>query len=315
MLHPSSIKLVDRLYDMTLKGRVEWREGETSEVLVFDVSGYRVLLETSQKSIVLCDVLGKELHRADQAFLANTQCADGGTYLDRVSVLSDMAQGIARQADIAFDKIIEALTSEEAVEPSLEQDVSPPDASETFVSPESVLEVASVPQSVEAAASDKTEAESDAEIDPIQAENQPIESIPASSEPEAFDAPSLVEVPSALRPDASVTISYFDYESLEHKVQSAGLIPAQSKNAPEQAEADQTKTDQAEADQAEADQAEAEKHISAAADPSIDINQNDASNVITRLPDFPNLPDTPGAEFSETISVNGRRKRRINPWF
>ena len=60
MLHPSTKRLIDKLSDMTRKQRVTWTEGENATV-VHDTEGYRVVLTPEPHSVLLTDVLGREI--------------------------------------------------------------------------------------------------------------------------------------------------------------------------------------------------------------------------------------------------------------
>ena len=52
-IHPSTKKLIDRLYDMTLERKIEWKPGADGAV-VYDTERYSVTLTGNPTEVILC---------------------------------------------------------------------------------------------------------------------------------------------------------------------------------------------------------------------------------------------------------------------
>lgn len=108
MLHPSTKRLIDKLFEKTAEQAIEWTEGEDNAV-VYDTEGYRVALMEEPRDVVLYDPLGKELERATHEDLSGAQAADGQTYADLLSAMLIEAQRIARGAEQAIERVLAGL--------------------------------------------------------------------------------------------------------------------------------------------------------------------------------------------------------------
>ena len=115
-IHPSTKKLIDRLYDMTLERKIEWKQGADGAV-VYETERYRVTLAGSPTEVILSSDAGAELDKADHEELTNTLLDDGTTYAEYVGQLHKEAHRIARGAETAIDDVLKTL-DEEANAPS-----------------------------------------------------------------------------------------------------------------------------------------------------------------------------------------------------
>lgn len=109
MMHPSTMKLVDRLCAMTKQSKIEWTHGEEDGTLLYDTEGYRVILEGEPASIKLTDTNGGELEHVAAGDLADTPHPDEGTYDVAVAGLVADAQRIARGTESAISSVLEGL--------------------------------------------------------------------------------------------------------------------------------------------------------------------------------------------------------------
>jgi len=109
MMHPSTMKLVDRLCAMTAQGKIEWTHGEAAESLVYDTEGYSVVLQGEPTNILLTDSSGVELEKVSAADLAQTSHADRGTYDVAVAALLVDAQRVARGTETAINTVLQGL--------------------------------------------------------------------------------------------------------------------------------------------------------------------------------------------------------------
>ena len=109
MMHPSTMKLVDRLCAMTAQNKIEWAHGETPESLVYDTEGYRVILQGEPTDISLTDSSGVELEKVTAADLAQTPHAQGGKYDDVVANLVIDAKRHARGTETAISTVLQGL--------------------------------------------------------------------------------------------------------------------------------------------------------------------------------------------------------------
>ncbi len=109
MMHPSTMKLVDRLCAMTAQGKINWAHGEAPESLVYDTEGYRVILHGDPTNIQLTDSSGVELENVTAADLAQTSHAESGTYDAVVAKLLIDAQRHARGTETAISTVLQGL--------------------------------------------------------------------------------------------------------------------------------------------------------------------------------------------------------------
>ena len=114
-IHPSTKKLIDRLYDMTLERRIAWKQG-TDGAVVYDTERYRVTLVGNPTEVILSSDAGTELDKADHEELKNTQLEDGTTYAEYVGQLHKEAHRIARGAESAIDDVLAELEQSEKID-------------------------------------------------------------------------------------------------------------------------------------------------------------------------------------------------------
>lgn len=107
-IHPSTKKLIDRLYDMTLERKIAWKQG-TDGAVVYDTERYRVSLVGNPTEVILSSDSGAELDKADHQELTNTLLDDGTTYAEYVGQLHKEAHRIARGAESAIDEVLSTL--------------------------------------------------------------------------------------------------------------------------------------------------------------------------------------------------------------
>ena len=112
-IHPSTKKLIDRLYDMTLERKIAWKQGADGSV-VYDTERYRVSLVGSPTEVILSSDTGAELDKADHEELKHTLLEDGTTYAEYVGQLHKEAHRIARGAESAIDDLLATLDNAEA---------------------------------------------------------------------------------------------------------------------------------------------------------------------------------------------------------
>ncbi len=109
MMHPSTMKLVDRLCAMTAQGKIEWAHGESPDSLVYDTEGYSVILHGQPTNIRLTDSTGIELEKVTAADLSQTPHEEGTTYEAAVAGLLVDAQRIARGTETAINSVLQGL--------------------------------------------------------------------------------------------------------------------------------------------------------------------------------------------------------------
>ncbi len=107
-IHPSTKRLIDRLYDMTLERKIAWKQGADGAV-VYDTERYRVSLVGTPTEVVLSSDTGAELDKADHQELTNTLLEDGTTYAEYVGQLHKEAHRIARGAESAIEEVLSTL--------------------------------------------------------------------------------------------------------------------------------------------------------------------------------------------------------------
>ncbi len=112
MLHPSTKMLINKLSEMTRKQRVEWDEAENGQI-IHDTEGYRVILTPAPHSVMLTDVLGKEIETCTPEEIAAEADTDGRPYSQFVSELYREASRHARGTERAIDAVLRGLDRED----------------------------------------------------------------------------------------------------------------------------------------------------------------------------------------------------------
>lgn len=119
-IHPSTKKLIDRLYDKTLERKITWKQGEDGAVN-YDLEHYRVSLVGNPTEVLLLSRDGVEIDKADHQELTNTLLDDGTTYAEYVKQLHKEAHRIARGAETAIDDVLASLDLDGDGIPDIEQ--------------------------------------------------------------------------------------------------------------------------------------------------------------------------------------------------
>lgn len=117
MLHPSTKMLINKLSEMTRKQRVAWDEGENGQI-IHDTEGYRVILSPAPHTVMLTDVLGKEIETCTPEEIAAEAETGGRPYSQFVSELYREASRHARGTERAIDAVLRGLDREEEGESS-----------------------------------------------------------------------------------------------------------------------------------------------------------------------------------------------------
>jgi hypothetical protein len=111
MLHASTQKLIQKLYELTESGDIAWKESREGRCIL-DTEGYRVEINEEPPLLRLLGADGRELEKAEAADLSATPWATGeGTFASRVSDMSRRAQRVARGAEQAISKILSSLSA------------------------------------------------------------------------------------------------------------------------------------------------------------------------------------------------------------
>ncbi|MDG1824876.1 MAG: hypothetical protein P8H62_01290 [Henriciella sp.] len=105
MLHPSTKKLIDRLAEMTERGKLNWEEGE-NDAVVYATEGYSVALTNAPDELIITSKDGKQLERADEAELAEATTETGGSYTEVVANMKREASRIARGTEAAISTLL-----------------------------------------------------------------------------------------------------------------------------------------------------------------------------------------------------------------
>jgi hypothetical protein len=105
MLHPSTKKLIDRLAEMTERGKLNWEEGE-NDAVVYATEGYSVALTNAPDELIITSKDGKQLERADEAELAEATTETGGSYTEIVANMKREASRIARGTETAISTLL-----------------------------------------------------------------------------------------------------------------------------------------------------------------------------------------------------------------
>ena len=86
MLHPSTRKLIDKLYEMTEAAKITWAEGD-ADTCIYDTEGYRVTIGQTPTHLVLSDAGGRILETVTESMLKNVRTGVGETYALKVDDL------------------------------------------------------------------------------------------------------------------------------------------------------------------------------------------------------------------------------------
>ncbi|MDJ0920412.1 MAG: hypothetical protein QNI84_04745 [Henriciella sp.] len=139
MLHPSTKKLIDRLSEMTARGKLTWQEGE-AESVIYSTEGYAVALSAPPHELIITSKDGKELERATAEELAATPLESGGAYTDAIASMRAQAVRIARGTETAISSLLAGIdldgdspVEEEA--PAAVETAAPPPAEATIEDP------------------------------------------------------------------------------------------------------------------------------------------------------------------------------------
>lgn len=104
MLHPSTQKLIDRLSEMTARGKIAWTDADDGAVN-YITEGYRVLVTDAPNELVIISKEGTELERAAAAELTATT-VENGTYADILTAMTKEAKRIAKGTESAIGALL-----------------------------------------------------------------------------------------------------------------------------------------------------------------------------------------------------------------
>lgn len=104
MLHPSTQKLIDRLSEMTARGKIAWTDADNGAVN-YVTEGYSVLVTDEPNELVIISKEGTELERAAATELAETS-AESGTYADILTAMTKEAKRIAKGTESAIGALL-----------------------------------------------------------------------------------------------------------------------------------------------------------------------------------------------------------------
>jgi hypothetical protein len=120
MLHSSTKKLIDKLLEMTLSSKIDWKEGDDGSCH-YDTEGYRVTIGQAPSRLVLQDSGGRILETASETLLTGTNDDEGVTYAAKVdTMVSDARRQMTGSTEI-IDKIVSALDLDGDGIPDIEQ--------------------------------------------------------------------------------------------------------------------------------------------------------------------------------------------------
>ena len=131
MLHPSTKKLIDKLFEMTSSAKISWVEGDDGTWL-YDTEGYRVTIGHSPSRLVLLDAGGRVLETAGEALLAGTLDEAGNTYAVKMELMVSEARRQFTGSVSIIDQIVSALDLDCDGIPDAEEDI---DEVEEFSAP------------------------------------------------------------------------------------------------------------------------------------------------------------------------------------
>ncbi len=91
MLHESTQKLIQKLWDLSARGDIPWRaSGEAA--WAFDTEGYVVEVREDPSELRILRHDGREIERANVEQLTRTRLSSGGHYGERVAELAGLAR-------------------------------------------------------------------------------------------------------------------------------------------------------------------------------------------------------------------------------
>ncbi|MCF6328346.1 MAG: hypothetical protein L3J02_00890 [Henriciella sp.] len=177
MLHPSTKKLIDRLAEMTERGKLEWSDGP-DDAVTYVTEGYSVSLLAQLNELVITSKDGKELERATADELNATPTESGGTYSHVVAAMTKEATRVARGTESAISTLLAGIDIDSDEIP----DVAAEDAPEEVLGAEARIEDIV----------DDTAALSADDVAGIKTVNAPVETdrMPETSAPETEAAPT-----------------------------------------------------------------------------------------------------------------------------
>lgn len=164
MLHPSTKKLIDRLAEMTERGKLKWEEGE-NDTVVYATEGYSVALTTAPDELIITSKEGKQLERADEAELAEATTETGGSYTEVVANMKREASRVARGTEAAISTLLAGIDLDGDGVPDISVDADDDEAElvET-AEPEDIADETSAVSAEEVADLDAEEPEDAVEI-------------------------------------------------------------------------------------------------------------------------------------------------------
>ena len=175
MLHPSTKKLIDRLAEMTERGKLSWAESEAGPV--YATEGYSVQLASASGDLVITSKDGKELERASAEELSATPSDHGDTYAGIVALMTKEAQRVARGTETAINSLLAGIDqdSDDTVEAApVDIDAAPEESEIEAVVDDTQVVAADVPE-IEA------EAEPEATVEVEDAAPEAVSDIAAQS--------------------------------------------------------------------------------------------------------------------------------------
>ena len=190
MLHPSTKKLIDRLAEMTERGKLDWTDGP-DDAVTYVTEGYSVSLLTQLNELVITSKDGKELERATADELNATPTETGSTYSHIVAAMTKEATRVARGTESAISTLLAGI--------DLDGDGVPDIAAEDV--PEEILDAEA---QIEDIADDSAALSAD-DVAGIEIEDEPVETAPVieTAEPEIEAAPIEDATPTSAEETAS----------------------------------------------------------------------------------------------------------------
>ncbi len=186
MLHPSTKKLIDRLSQMTERGKLNWTEGDSNNI-IYATEGYSVSLTETPNELAIISKEGKELERATADELAATQDETGAAYSEIVALMTKEASRVASGTEAAISTLLAGI--------DLDGDGIPDSPTETPAEALAETLEAAAPEDVV----EETSVMAPAEVETL---------APASAEPEPASEPEIqTEVPISNEPDMTEAVA------------------------------------------------------------------------------------------------------------
>lgn len=112
-------QLIDRIAVLTKDGQIAWRSGPSQNAFSFDADGYSVTVDSANAGPMLSvsDGEGQELEVLTGEELSETQNGEGLDYETVVRAVHADARRAALGTDDAINRILSALTTDEAGRP------------------------------------------------------------------------------------------------------------------------------------------------------------------------------------------------------